>query len=199
MSEANSSPPPRRARLALFLPLAIFLALAMVFLARLLQGGDPSVIPSALVGKPVPEFELPPLAGLTRDGAPVPGLSDEDLAQGEVNVVNVWASWCGPCRLEHPLLMELAERGHRVVGINYKDEAENGRRFLGSLGNPYEAVGVDDDGRSAIDWGVYGVPETFVVDGEGVIRFKHVGPLTQEVVEGRLMPAIEAAAVGNRS
>lgn len=187
-------PPQRRSRLALFLPLAFFLALAMVFLARLLSGGDPSTIPSVLVGKPAPEFNLPPLEGLDRDGAPVPGLASDDL-RGEVSVVNVFASWCGPCRQEHPLLEELARDPRiRVLGINYKDVPGNALSFLDDLGNPYQAVGVDTRGRTAIDWGVYGVPETFLVDRDGIIREKFVGPLTPQSVAEVLNPAIEELA-----
>jgi cytochrome c biogenesis protein CcmG/thiol:disulfide interchange protein DsbE len=170
----------------------VFGALALAMFVGL-RSGDPSILPSALVGKPVPEFTLNPLPRLNRDGKPVPGIATADLTGGEVTLVNIWASWCGPCRQEHPLLMQLDQSGIKVVGINYKDQEENARRFLGTLGNPYRAVGVDDDGRSAIDWGVYGVPETFVVDGDGVIRHKHVGPLTAGAVESRLVPAIEAA------
>jgi cytochrome c biogenesis protein CcmG/thiol:disulfide interchange protein DsbE len=198
MSEpAPKSVPRWWLRLALYLPLAMFLALAMVFLARLFSGDDPSKIPSALVGKPVPEFSLPPLDGLNRAGAPVPGLSNNDL-KGNVSVVNVFASWCGPCRQEHPLLEELAEdqRIH-VLGINYKDVPANARSFLDSLGNPYRAVGVDSRGRTAIDWGVYGVPETFLVDQDGIIREKIVGPLSEQSVADIVMPKIEALLAGN--
>jgi cytochrome c biogenesis protein CcmG/thiol:disulfide interchange protein DsbE len=192
MSETGTNTPPRRrSRLALYLPLAFFLALAMVFLARLLSGDDPSAIPSALVGKPVPEFALPPLEGLDRDGVPVPGLASDDL-KGEISVVNVFASWCGPCRQEHPLLEELAgDPRIRVLGINYKDVPGNALSFLDDLGNPYQAVGVDTRGRTAIDWGVYGVPETFLVDRDGIIREKFVGPLTPQSVAEVLMPAID--------
>jgi cytochrome c biogenesis protein CcmG/thiol:disulfide interchange protein DsbE len=198
MSEPDANAPlRRRARLALFLPLAIFLALAMVFLARLMSGGDPAAIPSALVGKPVPEFDLPPLDGLARDGAPVPGLASADL-KGGVSLVNVFASWCGPCRQEHPLLEELARDPRiRVLGINYKDVPANALSFLDSLGNPYRAVGVDSRGRTAIDWGVYGVPETFLVDREGIIREKIVGPITRQSLDEVLMPGIEDLAGGN--
>jgi len=185
----------RRSRLALFLPLAIFLALAMVFLSRLISGEDLSAIPSALVGKPVPEFALPPLDGLVRDGAPVPGLANVDLAGG-VSLVNVFASWCGPCRQEHPLLEELAQDPRiRVLGINYKDVPANALKFLDELGNPYRGVGVDTRGRTAIDWGVYGVPETFLVDGDGIIREKIVGPLTRQSLTEVLMPKIDTLSM----
>ncbi len=183
---------PRRSGLFLALPLIVFAALAVLLLVRLF-GGDPGKIPSALIGKEVPAFSLPAVPGLVRDGAPVPGLSSADL-KGRVTVVNVWASWCGPCRIEHPLLMELAtDPAIRLVGINYKDDPENARRFLGGLGNPYAAVGADTAGRTAIDWGVYGVPETFVVGPDGRIALKHVGPLSEEAVATVLKPAITAA------
>ncbi|NND49295.1 MAG: DsbE family thiol:disulfide interchange protein [Rhizobiales bacterium] len=193
MSEpATEAPAGARRLIWTAVPVIVFGALALAMFVGL-RSGDPSILPSALVGKPVPEFTLNPLPRLNRDGKPVPGISTADLTGGEVTLVNIWASWCGPCRQEHPLLMQLDQSGIKVVGINYKDQEENARRFLGTLGNPYRAVGVDDDGRSAIDWGVYGVPETFVVDGDGVIRHKHVGPLTAGAVESRLVPAIEAA------
>jgi cytochrome c biogenesis protein CcmG/thiol:disulfide interchange protein DsbE len=184
--------PRRRSGLFLALPLIVFAGLAVLLLVRLF-GGDPGKIPSALIGKEVPAFSLPPVAGLVRNGAPVPGLSAADL-RGRVTVVNVWASWCGPCRIEHPLLMELAtDPAIRLVGINYKDDPENARRFLGGLGNPYAAVGADTAGRTAIDWGVYGVPETFVVGPDGKIALKHVGPLSPEALAQVLKPAIKAA------
>jgi cytochrome c biogenesis protein CcmG/thiol:disulfide interchange protein DsbE len=183
----------RRRALLVALPLLAFAALAVLFLVRLEQGGDPSVIPSALIGRPAPATNLPPLEGLARDGAAVPGISSEDLT-GRVTLVNVFASWCGPCRLEHPILMRLAEDdGLRIVGINYKDQPENARRFLGSLGNPYAAVGTDSAGRTAIDWGSYGVPETFLVGRDGRILAKFVGPLTEEALAGSFGAAIAAA------
>jgi cytochrome c biogenesis protein CcmG/thiol:disulfide interchange protein DsbE len=189
----NAAPPRSRLRLPLLIPLALFLALAAIFLLRLYGSGDISEVPSALVGKPAPEFILPPLADVTANGAPVPGLARADL-DGRVTLVNVFASWCGPCRAEHPLLMELAsDERIRVVAINYKDQPENARRFLGRLGNPFAAIGVDTAGRAAIDWGVYGVPETFLVGKDGVIRLKHIGPLTRQAIRDRLTPAIEAA------
>jgi cytochrome c biogenesis protein CcmG/thiol:disulfide interchange protein DsbE len=178
----------RRVRLILLLPLGLFVALAAVFLMRLESGVDPGAIPSVLIGKPAPEFDLPPLEGVT-----VPGLKRADL-DGELTLVNVFASWCVPCREEHPVLQELANDGRiRLVGINYKDDPENARRFLGDLGNPYAAIGVDRQGRAAIDWGVYGVPETFVVGADAVIRYKFIGPLSDEAVARVLMPEIEKA------
>ena len=172
---------PARIRLLYLLPILVFTALTVLFLIRL-YAGDPSKVPSALIGRPAPTFALAALPGLMRDGAAVPGLSGDDL-KGRLTVVNVWASWCAPCRQEHPLLMELAKNpAIRVVGINYKDNPENARRFLGALGNPFAAVGADPSGRTAIDWGVYGVPETFIVGPDGTIRYKHIGPLTPEAM-----------------
>lgn len=193
MSEAEALPPRPRRRWLVFLPVLVFLALALLFWHQL-GAGDPSTLPSALIGKPVPDMQLPPLDGLRRDGVPVPGLAAADLRDGRVTVVNVFASWCGPCQDEHPVLMRLAaQKKVRIAAINYKDLPGNARRFLGTFGDPYDAVGVDASGRSAIDWGVYGVPETFVVGGNGTIVDKIVGPLSDDVVAGRLLPAVEAA------
>jgi len=181
----EGAPAPRR-RLWLLLPLVAFLALAALFYVRL-GAGDPSRVPSALLDKPVPDFSLPPIS----DGQAA-GLTDEDLAAG-VSVVNVWASWCGPCRLEHPILTRLAaDPRFQVVGINYKDVPENAERFLGALGNPFARAGADRQGRTAIDWGVYGVPETFVVR-DGVIVHKFIGPLSEAALAADLMPALERA------
>ena len=183
--------PPRRSRLLFLLPGLVFAALALLFLVRLFSG-DPSRLPSALIGRPVPAVQLGALEGLPADGQPVPGLTAADL-KGRTTVVNVWASWCAPCRQEHPVLMDLARNpAVRVVGINYKDNAENARRFLGALGNPFAAVGVDPNGRAAIDWGVYGVPETFIVGPDGTIRYKHVGPLLRETLQP-FLAALKAA------
>jgi cytochrome c biogenesis protein CcmG/thiol:disulfide interchange protein DsbE len=181
-------------RLALLLPLIVFLALAALFFYRL-GAGDPARLPSALIGQPAPPTELPPVAGLTRDGQPVPGLAAKDFS-GRVTLLNVWASWCVPCHDEAPLLLKLAEDTRiSVVGINYKDQAENARRFLGRHGNPFAASGADPTGRAAIEWGVYGVPETFIVGRDGKIAFKLVGPITDENLEKFLKPAIEKALV----
>jgi len=175
-----------RRRIWLLVPLAVFLALAALFYFRL-GAGDPSRIPSAILGKAVPDFALPPI----REGAG-PGLSDEDLAEG-VHVVNIWASWCGPCRLEHPILTRLSEDGRfALAGINYKDAPDNATRFLGALGNPYDRIGADREGTAAIDWGVYGVPETFIVK-DGVIVHKFIGPLSEEGLEADFLPALEKA------
>lgn len=179
---------PRRNPWLVFLPLAVFLTLAAIFLVQLLSGRDASVVPSALIGAPAPQTDLPPLEGLG-----LPGLSSQDLA-GQVTLVNVWASWCVPCRQEHPVLMQLsADPRLRLVGLNYKDNPQNAVRFLAELGNPFTAIGRDDNGRTAIDWGVYGVPETFLVGRDGTILYKHVGPFTPQTAATRLMPEIEKA------
>jgi cytochrome c biogenesis protein CcmG/thiol:disulfide interchange protein DsbE len=181
-----------RRRLIVSIPLVAFLALAGLFMLRL-GAGDPSRIPSALIGHPAPAANLPPLPGLERDGKPVPGLDSAKL-KGEVTVLNVWASWCVPCRDEAPLLLALAaDRRIRVVGINYKDQPDNARRFLGRYGNPFVANGTDGNGRAAIEWGVYGVPETFVVGRDGRIAYKLIGPITADNLDQALKPAIEKA------
>jgi cytochrome c biogenesis protein CcmG/thiol:disulfide interchange protein DsbE len=188
-AEPKADPKPGRkpVRLLYLLPLGLFACLALVFLMQLESGVDPEAVPSALVGKPAPQFDLPPLAG---NG---PGLKTADLA-GKVTVVNVFASWCAPCRQEHPVLTALAKDPRiRVVAIDYKDKPENAAAFLAELGSPYAAIGVDEKGRAAIDWGVYGVPETFVVGPDSIIRHKFIGPLTPEAVAGDLMPVIEKA------
>jgi cytochrome c biogenesis protein CcmG/thiol:disulfide interchange protein DsbE len=181
-----------RRRLIVLAPLVIFLGLVALFLIRL-YSGDPSRIPSALIGHPAPQTNLPPVAGLDRNGVPVPGI-DAASFKGAVTVVNVWASWCVPCHDEAPLLIGLAQDGRlRVIGINYKDEPENARRFLGRYGNPFVAAGADRNGRAAIEWGVYGVPETFVVGRDARIAYKLVGPITPDNLDKVLKPEIEKA------
>ena len=183
-------------RLIVLVPLLLFAGLAGLFFYRL-GAGDPSRIPSALIGRPVPETTLPPVAGLTRDNAPVPGITPADF-KGTVTLVNVWASWCVPCHDEAPLLMKMAEdKRYRIVGINQKDNPDNARRFLGRYGNPFVSVGADANGRASIDWGVYGVPETFVIGKDGRIAYKLVGPITPDNIETTLKPAIAKALAAN--
>lgn len=190
----TEAPAPARRSLLLVLPLLTFALLAGIFFLRLRSGADPAAIPSALIGKPAPAFALAAMPGLNANGAPVPGLSRDDLL-GRVTVVNFWASWCAPCQIEHPQLMRLArEPGVQLVGIDYKDTAENGRRFLTRNGVPFAAVGMDTEGRAGIDFGVYGVPETFIIGPDGTIRDKLVGIVTPENYAG-VLDKIRAAGV----
>jgi cytochrome c biogenesis protein CcmG/thiol:disulfide interchange protein DsbE len=173
-------------RYALFaLPLILLVALVSVFAFSIDR--DSGLVRSVLIDKPVPQFDLPAVEGLD-----VPGFGSAALS-GEPTLVNVFASWCIPCRDEHPLLEAIkAETGVELFGINHSDAPDNAVAFLAELGNPYDAVGADRDRRVSIDWGVYGVPETFLVDAKGVIVYKHVGPLTPEAIENELLPAIAA-------
>ena len=194
MNDFPGAPSRPRSQLR-FLPLILFLLLAGLFLLRLFAG-DAARIPSALIGKPAPAFDLPALPGL--DGTP--GLSSDDLRAGQVSLVNIFASWCAPCRQEHPVLMSLAQDeslkalGVGIYGLSYKDEADNAREFLKADGNPFARVGVDPAGRTAIDFGVYGVPETFIVKGDGTIAYKFIGPLTPSGAATILIPEIRKAA-----
>jgi cytochrome c biogenesis protein CcmG/thiol:disulfide interchange protein DsbE len=192
MSSATTEAPRRGSRWLLFLPAVAFAALAALLFMRL-YSGDASLLPSALVGRPVPHFDLPPLAGVA-----APGLADADLRQGRVTLVNVFASWCVPCHAEHPILMEIARDAQfkdrvALVGLALKDQPENTRRFLGQSGNPYARIGVDTSGRTAIDFGVYGVPETYVIKRDGTIAYRFVGPLSEESFRQILLPQILAA------
>lgn len=183
-----------RRRFLLVLPLAITLALGGLFYAGLRSGRDLTVLPSALIGMSAPQTQLPPLEGLG-----LPGL-DSSQFKGRVTLVNVFASWCGPCREEHPLLMKLAEdKRFTLSAINYKDRPEDARRFLAGLGNPFAELGVDEKGRTTIDWGVYGVPETFLVGRDGTILYKHVGPVTPRALQEGLMPEIEKALAASQN
>ena len=179
-------------RLIVLLPLALFLGLAALFFIRL-GAGDISRIPSALIGKPAPATDFPPVPGLMRDDMQVPGIASADFI-GHVTLVNVWASWCKPCRDEAPLLMTLSrDKRIRIVGINYKDQADNALKFIARYGNPFAAAGADTGGRAAMDWGVYGVPETFIVGRDGRIAYKLIGEINARSLEAALMPEIEKA------
>ena len=197
MSATTDTTNKGRRNLFVLLPLVVFAGLAALFFLRL-GAGDASRIPSALIGKPAPQTSLPPLPGLVRsDGQPVPGVSNATF-EGHVTLVNVWASWCVPCADEVPYLEQLSkDKRIQLVGLNYKDGADNARRFLGRYGNPYAATGQDASGRTGIDWGVYGVPETFVVGKDGRIAYKLVGPIGGENLTRVLEPQIEKALTGS--
>jgi cytochrome c biogenesis protein CcmG/thiol:disulfide interchange protein DsbE len=188
--QAADQAAPRRRPWLILAPLLMFCAMAVLF-AFALTKGDPSKLPSALIGRQAPPLDLSAIDGLQDGTRPVPVLTSETLQQGQVTVVNFWASWCLPCIEEHPLLIELAQKTKvPVVGVNYKDAAANARRFLGRYGNPFAAVGADTTGRAAIEWGVYGMPETFIVDAEGRVAFKHVGPISRDTLERTMLPTI---------
>jgi cytochrome c biogenesis protein CcmG, thiol:disulfide interchange protein DsbE len=190
---SNGQSDKKRRNVFILLPLIAFIALAALFLYRL-GTGDPSVLPSALIGHPAPVTDLPPLPGVERNGKPIPGVSNATF-QGAVTLVNVWASWCVPCRDEVPFLEQLSKDTRiQLVGINYKDAAEDARRFLNRFGNPFAANGRDASGRTSIDWGVYGVPETYLVGRDGRIAYKLVGPVTADNLVRTLEPEIAKAA-----
>ncbi|MDD1499977.1 MULTISPECIES: DsbE family thiol:disulfide interchange protein [Agrobacterium] len=200
MSDTKAPPPPTsrgRSRYVLaLLPLLVFGGFAAISAKMLYEqdvnGLDVSAIPSALIGTKAPALALPPL-----EGSNLPALTDAAIT-GKLTLVNVFASWCVPCRQEHPMLKELSkDRRLNIVGINYKDKADNAVRFLGELGNPYAAIGIDPNGRAAIDWGVYGIPETYLVGPDGTILYKKVGPIDVTTYERELIPAIESAAAGD--
>lgn len=174
-------------KLSTLVPLGVFAAIAIALFVGLSL--NPRELPSALIDKPVPEFSLPPLTERGDDRR----LGTADLRQGDVRIVNIFASWCGPCREEHPQLMDLQARGFILHGINYKDVPANAADFLAKLGDPYDKVGVDRTGRVSIDFGVYGVPETYIISGDGYVLYKHVGPLTPQDVSGKILPILEAA------
>lgn len=178
-----------KVRLTFILPIAGFLFLAVVFGIYLYQvgvgGKVVSDLPSALIDKPAPTFDLP-----TIEGKPG-GFSSKQLA-GSVSLVNIWASWCAPCRVEHPLLMRLAKEGITIHGINYKDKPDAARAFLDTLGNPFASLGADRNGRAVIDWGVYGYPETFVIDKAGHVRYRHIGPIMAHDLTEKIYPLLKA-------
>lgn len=174
----------------MILPPLIFLSVAALFFFGM-QRENPDLLPSALAGKEAPALELSEFAGKEM-------LTDAALREGGVKLVNFWASWCAPCRVEHPQLMQLAEEGIEIHGINYKDTEAKGSAFLASLGDPYTMAGADENGRTGLDWGVYGVPETFVIDAQGTIITRFAGPITSSVLEKTIRPAIaEASGAGS--
>lgn len=183
MSRAATRDRPLR-RLVFLLPALLFAVLIGYLLVALRPERDPTLVPSALIDKPAPAFALPPLV------AGKPGLSHADLG-GRPALVNFFASWCLPCRAEHPLLMRLGAGGVPLYGIAYKDDPAEARAFLAELGDPFARIGVDESGRTAIDFGLYGVPETYVIDGEARIRYRHVGPLTAAALERDILPLLE--------
>lgn len=191
MADMPTSPRPRVRRLLYFLPAAVFVVVAGFAADYLMSGRDPHIIPSALIDRPAPDFDLPPLAGLAN------GFSRADLI-GKVTVVNVFAHWCTPCLAEHPYIEQLAATpGVRIFGLNYKDKDAKAIAWLKEHGNPYQRIGADRDGRVAIDWGVYGVPETFIVDRAGFICFKQVGPVTPAVLKEKIVPLVKELAKRN--
>jgi cytochrome c biogenesis protein CcmG/thiol:disulfide interchange protein DsbE len=178
-------------RLAVILPVALFVLLVGVMAALLTdseRNNDPSRLPSPLVGKPAPAIDLPAVA----DGIPG-GFSTADL-RGTVSLVNVFASWCVPCLAEHPLITRLAEDGFPVYGINHRDKPADAQTWLARHGNPYKAVGRDADARASLEWGVTGVPETFIIDASGTIIYKHAGPITVDVLNDKILPQLREAA-----
>ncbi|WP_297801632.1 DsbE family thiol:disulfide interchange protein [Arenimonas sp. GDDSR-1] len=170
------------------LPLLAFIALALLLFVgvRMNSGKDTSAIPSPLIGKTAPALQLPELA------LPESRIGVAEL-KGRAHVLNVWGSWCVSCRVEHPVITELARSGAVVVGYNYKDTPEDAARWLARYGNPFALVVQDQDGTAALDWGIYGAPETFVIDASGVVRFKHIGPLTPEIVSAHILPILQEA------
>jgi cytochrome c biogenesis protein CcmG/thiol:disulfide interchange protein DsbE len=189
MDQATGEAPTRR--LIALLPLLVVLVLGALFFARLFAG-DASHIPSALIGQSAPPIDLKGLDGAS-------GLADADLRNGHVSIVNVFGSWCLPCHAEHETLMalaadkELAAKGVALYGVAQKDDPENLRRFLRAKGDPYAKIGLDQDGRAGIDWGVYGVPETFIVKGDGTIAYKFIGPMDAQTLASVVRPQIDKA------
>lgn len=177
----------------LFLPLVIFGSLAIFFLLQLTSGRNAQDLPSVLIGKQAPSLSMRSI-----QGSDIPAL-DDGVITDKLTLLNVWASWCVPCRQEHPFLLELSKDARiQIVGLNYKDKNENALKFLNDLGNPYAAIGVDPDGAAAIDWGVYGVPETFLISQSGEILYKHIGPIDARGFNEKILPAIDAAVLAGK-
>lgn len=167
------------------IPPLVFVGLAALFYFNLGRDGA-NDLPSTMIGRDAPNLQV---VDLRNDPAP----TQDDLRQSGVKLVNFWASWCAPCRAEHPFLMDMAETGVEIIGVNYKDKSPKALAFLDELGDPYAKIGADSEGRTGIDWGVYGIPETFVLDGEGKVLFRHTGPITEQVWQKDILPVIEAA------
>ncbi len=196
VSDEEAASGKRRFNIFILLPLVIFFGMAGLFSYQMKFGRNPNEVPSVLINKPAPEFDLPALDasfGIRRpDGGIIPGFKTEDFRQ-KVAVVNVWASWCPTCRDEHPLLLDLTnDNRFDLIGLAYKDEPANSAHFLKNHGNPFDKIGMDVSGRVGIDWGVYGAPETFIVDTRGIIRYKHIGALTKRSLAESFMPKLEA-------
>ncbi|MDJ0628930.1 MAG: DsbE family thiol:disulfide interchange protein [Rhodobacter sp.] len=170
----------------MILPPALFAGLAVLFYVGM-NREDPDALPSARAGQPAPEMKLTQLG-------PDPAVTDAALREPGIKLVNYWASWCAPCRVEHPTLERLADEGVTIYGINYKDDPAKALAFLAELGNPYTAMGADPSGRTALDWGVYGVPETYVIAGDGTVILRFAGPVTSRVLEEKIRPAMAEAA-----
>ncbi|MFV0297166.1 MAG: DsbE family thiol:disulfide interchange protein [Hyphomicrobiaceae bacterium] len=196
--DKGAPPPGRRRATVILLPVVAFLALAGLFGLALTQG-DPSKIPSALIGKPAPQVVLEPIPGLLENGRQVPGFATAELKNGKPAVVNFWASWCLPCVEEHAQLVDLGRRtGVAIYGVNQKDLPANAIKFLARHGNPFTRIGADPNGRASIDWGVYGTPESFIVDGKGTIIFKQIGPITKQVLDDVIIPTLRKAGLIDR-
>lgn len=172
-------------KVLMLIPPVFFAGLAVLFYTGMGRD-DPNALPSTREGGPVPALTVSDFEGN-------PAFTTEDLADGDLVLVNFWASWCAPCRAEHPQLVQMAEEGIEIFGINYKDEPDKARRFLEELGDPYVRVATDETGRTGLDWGLYGVPETFVIDGNGTVVKRFAGPITAGVLESIIRPAIEEA------
>lgn len=198
MTETTDKPQGKKTNWAVFIPGLAFFVLVILFAVIMARPGrNVTEIPSMLLGKPAPQLVLPAIPGLKAgDGTPTPEFDLSTLA-GKPYMVNVWASWCVPCRQEHPLLMALAEReGVTIAGLNYKDKTPNALGFLEGLGNPFAVAGADQNGRAAIEWGVYGVPESFIVGADGTVLYKYTGPLTPEAIETEILPRLKGEKTG---
>jgi len=176
----------RKVNLLAILPIAIFIALVAAFFIPGLGRDDPKNIPSTRVGSPAPALFI------GDDQDPAKGFTDDTLREDGIKMVNFWASWCGPCRAEHPNLMKLAEGGLQIYGVNYKDNPENAAQFLAGLGDPFTAILSDSKGRNGIEWGITGVPESLLIDGNGIILWHYRGPITQSIIDKQIQPVLDA-------